>query len=639
MILLLPTPILESVIEYLQTDDLVSLSLSNALLNYYCNSKLYRSIILTENNLLQPTSFSFPQQKGTILKRWKLNSFLESLNANKSLVQLIQYVTIITSSSLTHTYSTNDYEPLYQILLSYNSNLRFLENLDYNNVKKCESFLQFNNNYISKRNFKKELLYENDDLTLSTDEYFSKILSLENYQLSSLTDFKLIPDDLHKLTKLSIMMEQVYNERIDIEDLQLSEKLIKNFLYLKILELNSTISSEIFLTKVLNLKSTAVKFHNLETLSMTYVHSIRSQFELILNNEELSRTFCFEKLKNLELKLNCDDVNCQLCFESFVNRLIPNLSNLIRLSLVYITNENLLANSRIDFDHNAGNEQTNYKLAWSNVISNLTKLPKLTYLYLNLNDFTFIPFLKLSNPTISRSINIFNFNITYDYLKTKKRNFDQICSLPLKTLILPDYFYNWKLFDIFFPTQTENDLHFLSYLNKCECDECNESRLLFELYSRSFEFTDNNRLVSALSRRASNSSFKFPVGSNNVSMADIKNYRFFYNSFIRNLKQRLPYTDKIFKNQSGLSILEAPFNQFSLIGAMNEEFEKKLEHYNKFVKLVMHNLRDDLKSFIKLNRRLNRLVLGGIYLIIEKESETRFICNGVYDDFRIVIDI
>lgn len=638
MILELPLPVIEKIIWFLPTDDLVNLSRCNSILKCYCNRQLYHNVIITENHLLAPVE---PMQKDypfTILKKSKLHQFIQTLDTNKQLISLIHYITILTSSSLTNSYTVNDYEQLYQMLLSSPSKLRFLENLDYNNIKKCESFLHFNKNYISRQNYRKDLLYENDELTVnSSNLQLSKVLSLENYQIGSLTDFKLISnDDNSRLNKLSVMIEQVYNERIDIDDFKLNASFLAKLENLKVLELDSSISTEIFLTKFSNVHS-CPKFPNLETLSFTYVHSIRSQFEFILNYLFFKKIFNLDSLKNLELKLNCETIDCHNCFETFVCGLIPYLTNLTSLSIVYITNENLLANSRIDFEQNNEIDNESHRSIWSKTISQLTQLKKLNYLYLNLNDFTFIPFLKLTNVTAMNLINIFNFNINQSYLYKKSTCFQTICQLKLKDLVLPDYFYNWKLFQVK-QDEIEYDLQFLSYLNDCNCNECNEARMLFKLYSDSFEFVDNNRLLSSILKTRPKY-FKFPIKSKSVSMIDVKNYRFFYNSFIRNLKQRLPFTDKIFKNLSGLSIIDKPFNDFSLLGPATEDHNIKRDHYNSFIKLMVHNLADDLKHFVQCNPNLQRLVLGGIFFRIVETAPKEYLFKGVYDDFTVNVHI
>ncbi|GMF00071.1 unnamed protein product [[Candida] boidinii] len=98
-----------------------------------------------------------------------------------------------------------------------------------------------------------------------------------------------------------------------------------------------------------------------------------------------------------------------------------------------------------------------------------------------------------------------------------------------------------------------------------------------------------------------------------------------YNFLILQLRRRLPLDDVM---MNGLDILNLPFvdslRNFNCSPFNNEDIKL-------FLKLILHNLTNDLKFFIKNNERLKVLLIGGFVFKITKLEDINENINNDID--------
>ncbi|GMF34829.1 unnamed protein product [[Candida] boidinii] len=255
----------------------------------------------------------------------------------------------------------------------------------------------------------------------------------------------------------------------------------------------------------------------------------------------------------------------------------------------------------------------------------------LKFLNIQLNNFPFLPFIRNNfnresaeemasivntNPQLLMQRQLNEYGISNHFIENKFNDFKRFNNTfnSLEVLVIPDYFYNWKPFIKLNDNGELNksiNLNILSYLYDCTCDSCCDLRKKFSLVTTSGEeFTWPNNITN----------------TNNSFTAE--NCKMVYNFLILQLRRRLPIDDVM---MNGLDVLDLPFldslRNFNCSPFNNEDIKL-------FLKLILHNLMNDLKFFIKNNERLKILLIGGfVFKITKLERINENISNDI--DFSL----
>jgi hypothetical protein len=316
-----------------------ALAQTNTLFNYLVNERLYKNIIIYDND-----NESIADQRllrnHTFIHVDKLDLFMDSLTIRN--FRHIRTFHIHCKSN----FNLFNYDSIYA---KFNTYWKYLDhpiefiNFDTDNIRQRQSI----NQYLANKNFA-SIIQENDEIDVDGEDDDNCILS----NLQNLTIFN-EHDMIHrKVENLNLFFENKFDRTITME--------LDN---LRVLQLNTTTSTKFFM-------SSAIKCENLQKLGITYSHSFRE------NKLQLSQLsgINFNKLHDLELRLNCYHPDCD-CISEFYRDLsqINDFNELRRLSII---NRNSKCLSKYD-----------------NIINNqlaavLQKFSKLNYLYINLNEFS-----------------------------------------------------------------------------------------------------------------------------------------------------------------------------------------------------------------------------------------------------------
>ena len=333
----LPIDILRLILD--QSENNLALSQTNKLLNYLVNGKLYKNIIIFDNDNKSIMDQHLLEGR-TFIHIHKLELFMNSLSIRN--FRHIRTFHIHCKSN----FNLFNYESIYA---KFNAYWKYLDhpiefiNFDIENIRQKQTI----NQYLTNKNFA-SIIQENDEIDIDTQDDDNCILN----NLQNLTIFN-EHDMIHRrVENLNLFFENKFNRTINIE--------LEN---LRVLQLNTTTSTKFFI-------NSNIKCENLQKLGITYSHSFR---ENKLQLSQLSN-INFNKLHDLELRLNCYHPDCD-CISDIYQELsqINDFNELRRLSII--------------------NRNSKCLAKYDNIINNqlssvLQKFSKLNYLYINLNEFS-----------------------------------------------------------------------------------------------------------------------------------------------------------------------------------------------------------------------------------------------------------
>lgn len=583
-------------------DDLVSLSQTCRSLNRVSMQQLYRKMYIVEDGVE-------PEPGMVLLYRYNLDRFIRSLQENAKLAIFIRKIVIMTDSNLCRSFVKNEYESLYEQLIrckeqfGENVGVQYLKNLDANNMTQHEGLLEYLQMRATRKNLKSdscECLYENDEDEFNgyPDESSQMVEKIpwRSVQIANFTELEFVADSAREM--------YFSTERAPTFPLSRFSALFHNTTRL---ELQTSSATESFS------KANGVLFPALETLSIAHT---RRSFTTMQN---LFTVINFQSLQSLEVKYDNkekDETFLSWWFQELLNQQLPNLK---RLSFVNLSTRNFLLNSFGGSQLDNAGPFPELRSGWCVLAQNLEwseffKKMKLQYFYCNLNNFDFIPIpvddrakIKLLHQGKDQR---FLFKVNTCYYKVKRGCFANLYNgSNLKQLVIPDYFYTWKLFINFTLDGQVSDKApqtIVEYLNQCQCDKCFQRRKVFVESSKVMgpSFCGNCSTTSNLSQCQDLVS----------CFEDTSNYRYFYHMVVKMLKERLPLNDRIMKNHSGLDMFEFPFAKESATSRENWQYRR---NKTETVMLMIHNLVPDLRYFKRQNPDLKDLVLGGLYFQFE----------------------
>ncbi|OWB54453.1 hypothetical protein B5S28_g300 [[Candida] boidinii] len=519
-------------------------------------------------------------------------------------------------------------------------------NYDHNN------YYKFVNNTVQQEDELNSIVY---DGTLPKDTACdSSVIELESYQLNNVNEINDLP--IHSTREISLYCPStVRRNGSDLKDNQAIFEPFDNrsilFQNLTSLEFKSTSVFESFFHSLLISKNkNNFRFLNLEKLSITLINKELKNKKLIKNFIEFIN---FNNLKSFELKFSNDQLllnneqNLREAFEynanliDLLDHLISNSLQLTSLSVTQFCSSNPLSSSNMTNINNINNNNNNDDNISSNniillnmICNSVQFLKNLKFLNIQLNNFPFLPFTRnnfnresaeemssimnmnndnFMDPQLLMQRQLNEYGISNNFIENKFNDFKRFNNNfnSLEVLVIPDYFYNWKPFLKINDNGELNksiNLNILNYLYDCKCDSCCNLRKKFSLVtSTGEEFSWPNNITN----------------TNNSFTAE--NCKMVYNFLILQLRRRLPLDDVM---MNGLDILNLPFvdslRNFNCSPFNNEDIKL-------FLKLILHNLTNDLKFFIKNNERLKVLLIGGFVFKITKLEDINENINNDID--------
>lgn len=600
--------------------DLINLSQTCKFFNKIINKKLYTKIIIVDSIVDKQKNFD---SNYTLLDLKNYPKLLATLHSNESIIQLVREIIIDTSSNHTSydQLSNNIYESLYDLFLTKNNNLKVLENLDLNNLKKFDSLIQYNRDHLIKHNHNKYNYY--CSTADSLDEIIKKdLLNLKNFQLLDLNGINKLPNSTENL---SIFIEHQHNFKEKFKITYNGWRVLSN---LKSLQLSTPITLDLFIKELYaiytndNQSQKFEKLSNIRTLSISNVHKFEEDQSNHLSFEKLNTVIDLSKVEELELKVKCHEVVlCNTCilkfFDDWYTQLLVNeKSNLKKLSII---NQSPSSNSNVN-------------IQWDQLLTNRLFLEKfgagLEFFFINLNDFPFVP---LFEKTMALETNdSMKLPINNEILKIRKEMYSSLLKGfgNLENFVIPDFFYNWLVYNNIEDLSNDENLNYLNYLDSCHCSSCCDSRMLFKNYSKTTAFKDfKGRFNSHLNYGHQGSSL-----SNYNKLNDSPDsYRIFYNYLIRELKSRIPLK-QLNKIQSSLHHEKFPPNQINSAIVPEADF-------SKLVKLIIHSLRGEISRILRHLPHIKKFNLGGILFKCYQRNYNEVMVHAVHDDYNEVFKV
>ncbi|KAG7862484.1 hypothetical protein KL919_001614 [Ogataea angusta] len=552
----LPDDILDTVVSDLDTKSLLSLSLSCKKLRAHAVPKLYRSLLLVDTRFNTVGESEF-----TILRTSKFRQFLEALKSNRSLIGLVQRFLIAS-----HSNNVEGLEFLVGMLIAFklkNTDVPLLGLKEFKILNETTpyKFLFMNKEYVASQNLKRSstLLYENDEDEFNKYSNFgqaSSVVSLQSYQLVNITDLNDVSEDAREICINT-------SNRYQNAGFIMTKKLSQTFDSLESLEI---LNSDAVNTLFSQLDDECVRFESLNRLSLNIkdLHIVPAVARCV----DLAKLDRFElKFKQTSIGEESEEINLRM-----VNLFKGQLENLKQLSLVHLNSNNLLKNQSQTSQLVLSNSNLSYCIMEHLDIFS----PSITYLNLSMNNFAYLPPISMSYQD-----RMTHFIVDQNFLETKVRQFNKILACNrLETLMIPDFFYNWKPFiTINREVKNQPQLNAVEYLyTGCNCRKCVETRQLLSRYSEKLSF-----------------------GGKDLAST--------YNFLIGLLHTRLTK----FETSSGLDILKYPVLdpiEVSHYGYLDIDI-------SRVVQLILDNMLEDLSFFVQKLPKLRILSLGGIQISIQ----------------------
>lgn len=538
----LPFNIIDQIILVSQQRDLVALAATNKMFHHKVNQQLYNHIVISDS---ETSNVNY-----TIVPVSKLKEFARSLNVFT--FQFIQKLEIHSQSNLIQ----YNYLPLYNKISSlWDSRDRTMHfvNLDIPNLKTSFSFNQFiMNNTVT-------YMEEEDDFSSVSGN--NKVNNLNNWIVFDYNELRDLPYNPN-LTDLDIHIQHL-TASLDMKSL--GNNMLRNLKNLKGLYLTTSRAT----SKFMELSNVDLRMDNLRKLCITFLHSHTNQ---PLMFHSLNKMINLNELEELELDVDCANVGCSCIYNFFYQWLFENCihDNMINLKKLFLINHK-------------GNSSKQNLAQFESLINSklLTKLSKLEYLYLNINDY-----LKVGH-------NQFNIKELSSTLR----------ELPnLTTFVLPDFFYNWRsTLPLVFNETSKTSYDLL--LNECSCSDCECTRSKFK--QNAHAHTNCSRLDDE-------------IHPTRISLT--KSNLQYFNYIISLMKKQLPYINKdIYSINSSIN---------SSIHANTNSLVKNRD-IDDFCNLFMHNSLNDFAGFIKNNNpKMKSINLGGILMEYDNSNEINLPLNN-----------
>ncbi|KAH3668803.1 hypothetical protein OGAPHI_002558 [Ogataea philodendri] len=570
-----PDNICRSIVAQLDTNSLISLAATCRGFYWPAMQQLYRSLLLVDTRLNRVGDSDF-----TILSTNKFEQFTETLINNTNLVGLIQRFVVCS-----HSNNVEGLDFLVGLLVEYklrNNSVPLLGLKEFKILNETTpyKFLFLNKEYVRSKKLKKGsvLLYENDEDEFTEYSNFktsNTVVSLESYQLVNLVEFNDISSDTREICINT-------SNRYQDEGFVKTDRMCRIFNGLESLEILNPDATNTLFTQ---LKDQKVHLHSLTRLSLNMTDL--KPLTAVMSCVRLENLESFElKFKQTSISHESDAANQKL-----LECIRGSFQNLKRLSLIHLNSNNLLKNQSLGSQLLLSDASLSYCIMENLALFNST----ISYLNISMNNFAYLP------PVSTDYRNMMtHFVVDETYLETRARQFSNLLRFQhLQTLVIPDYFYNWKPFIRLEETvkQRSGGISSKTLYSGCTCQKCSQTQQLLGRYSEKLNFNDNSAY----------SIYNFLVGLLHSRMTS-------------------------FETSSGLDILKYPFLD-----------PVEISHYGYldldicgFTQLILDNLQSDLCFFASHFPHLHTLCLGGIRLSIDR-SDTDFRFAAIDDNWTSLV--
>jgi hypothetical protein len=601
--------------------DLINLSLTCKFFNKMVNKRLYSNIIIVDDISDRCKHYD---GKYTLVDSANYPKLLASLHTNEDLIPLVLEIIIDTSSN-NHSYDSLDeniYSALYDLFLTHDNNLRVFENLDFNNLKKFDALLHYNRDHLIKHNYNKYTDYYHESESME-ESIRRDLLRLSNFQLLDLNDINRLPPQ--SATSVSFVIEHEFQIG---DKFQLTFAGWETLQNLTCLKLHTPHAFDVFINEAYRFHNanSLPRLNNIRTLSIANIHKVDDTRHVSrLSFHKLNSIIDLSQVEHLELKVKCHErVLCNYCVIQFMTDwyqelLVDEKSNLKGLSLISLP----------------PSSNYNINIQWDSILGNAEFLQrlgeKLEFFFINLNDFAYVPiFEKTEALEVQDSLKL---PINESILKARKLMYTNLLTSfeHLELIVIPDFFYNWAVYNNISDLSKDENVNFLNFLDSCLCAHCCGARALFKDYSKQTAFKDfkgrfktdwqYGRLGQSLGQGRYNKLSDNPDG-----------YRILYNYIIRELKSRIPLK-QVNKVQSSLDYDKFVPNVYS----KNSVIPK--DHFEQLTRLMTHGLRKDLQRLVNSLPRLKKVNLGGILFKSQHISKGQIRLRAIYDDFDEVFAV
>lgn len=595
--------------------DLIHWSQTCQFFNKMVNRRLYSRVIIVDD-----ISYMCKHYDGsyTLVDSKNYPKLLASLHSNDALVHLMSEIIIDTSSnnSSYDSLDENVYSALYDLFLTQNNNLQLLENWDFSNLKKFNSLLHYNRDHLIRHNYNKYTDYYYDPVDM--DELIRRdLLHLTSFQLLDLNDINKLPVSA---TAVSFALEHEFQV---VGKFQLSLSGWDTLQQLTSLKLHTPHAYDQFIRESYKFRNsdTHQRLNNIRTLSIANIHKVDdTTLESRLSFHKLNTVIDLSQVERLELKLKCHERSqCNYCIMQFMTDwyqelLIEDKSNLKSLALISLP----------------PGSNVNVNMQWDSILGNVEFLKKLggelNFFFINLNDFPYVPiFEKTEALEVQDSLKL---PINNGILKARKLMYTNLLEsfVKLETVIIPDYFYNWAVYNNIIDLSKDENVNFLNYLDSCLCNHCCAARQLFKHYSTQTAFKDFKGRFKT-DWQYNNGVQQLGNGRFNKLDDNPDSYRILYNYIIRELKNRIPLK-QVNKVQSSLDYDKFVPTVYSKTAVIpSKDFEQ-------LSRLITHGLRSNIQQLVDALPRIKKFNLGGVLFKCYRLSRDKVRVTAMYDDFE-----
>lgn len=561
-------------------DDRLSLALTCKSFRAQVMPAIYSNILIADYKVRQVFIPTYEETPYTICTLERLPLLVRSINTDSPITQYIRRIYVDCNFDFSR---MHDMQKLIEVLLDWkdthaNYPMEYLKSINF--LKHDFGVVELMKTFSSSYATDPCMLYENDDFD-SYYEHFEKssnrktLPSLESYQLRNMDEVFLLPSLSRLRLQVNLEQSNLYDRTISLQ--KLSRHVSKQYITsLEFVNQSSLISFFSTLTKdSAILKENTNLLPNLKRLSITisdigYFSYLPKVIDCLSLEDVELRLSKFSILPEDEFK-NIDALD-------FINTLLhPDVQ---RLSLVNLNPNNLFENNSIASETVFDDSNLLYYITkYADLFSSNQAAENIKYLLFSLNNFFHVPQLYMHGINNGYAD---PFTINTDYVEKKVELFKKFLKFPnIKTLVIPDYLFNWKPFlafdDEIRANESIGDMY--NIFNKCTCPDC--QKVLAEI----------------------------PQGKNGNELLYT-----YYNIASRELFQRMPKLQNTF----GMNFFDIPFRESST----HSSFACPTALIKEMQTFLLHNMKHDLLTLSKMFPHLETLCLGGYLFFVRQLSDS-----------------
>lgn len=590
-ILDLPEVIIRLVTKNLYSaDDRLSLALTCKSFYVLVMPAIYSNILIADYKVHQVFIPRFEETPYTICRLEHLPLFVRSLSKSHYVAKYIRRIYVDCNFDFCR---MDEMQELIKLLLDWkethaNYPLEYLKSINF--LKHDFGVIELIKTFSSSYATDPCMLYENDDFD-SYYEHFEKtsnrnrktLPSLESYQLRNMDEVFLLSSRSRLRLQVNISQNSLSDSKISFQRLSrhISRQNITSLEFVNQSSLITFFSALSKGTEILEAKTSLLP--NLKRLSIT-ISDIRYF-------SHLPKLIDCPSLEDVELRISKFSVLPEDEFKNigaldFINTLLH--SDIHRFSLVNLNPNNLFENDSIASETVFHDSNLLYYISkYAELFNSSEAADNIEYWLFSMNNFFHVP--QLYTPGADDAYEN-PFRVTNEYITDKVVFFKKMLNFPnVKTLIIPDYLFNWKLFLTFDDDVKENQNigNMRKIFDKCRCTKCQKARI------------------------------EVPPGNEGNNILHT-----YYKVASQELFQRMPKLQNTF----GMNFFDIPFREDSTYTSCTGT--RTLIHKSKL--FLLHNIKQDIIVLTKKQPKLETLCLGGYLFFIRRLSN----CVHVFEPYE-----